>query len=58
MFNRKLECKKKNYIAYLKKNKIEILWLKFLTIKNENSMDQYNNKLDTAQKNNRLPGEV
>lgn len=49
-FNRKLEYKKKNYMAYLKKNKIEILGLKILTIKIENSMDAYNNKLGTAEK--------
>lgn len=37
-------------MAYLKKNKIEILGLKILTIKIENSMDAYNNKLGTAEK--------
>lgn len=41
---------KKNYIAYLKKNKIEILGLKILAIKIENPMDECNNRLGTAKK--------
>lgn len=49
-FSSKLEYKKKNYIAYLKKKKIEILGLKILRIKIENSMYKYNNKLGTAEK--------
>ena len=50
-FNRKPESKKKkNYVAYLKKNKIEILALKILAIKIENPMDECNNRLGTAKK--------
>lgn len=42
--------KKKNYIAYLKKNKIEILGLKILAIKIENPMDECNKRLGIAKK--------
>lgn len=44
-------------IIYLKRNKIEILELKLLTIKTKNSVDEFNHWLDTAKKNP-LTGEV
>lgn len=38
-------------MKYLKRNKIEILKLKILTIKIKNSVDEYNHWLGTAKKN-------